>query len=429
MTVADPAGRCRHRRRRRPPACSSARRRRRRRTTTIVQQAPLGSASPASDVARTRADRARHLQARRARRRVHPRAVVQQRSRRSTSSRRQQENVATGSGFVIDDDGPHPHQRPRRRRRDSTSASRSPTAARSPREVVGKDADTDLALLKVNPKEAGPAPAAARRLPRRPGRRPDGRDRQPVRARPHAHDRRRLRAAAPDHGARRLRDRGRHPDRRGDQPRQLRRPAARRRRARDRRSTRRSPPARGSTATSGIGFAVPVDTAKERRSRSSSATGRVEPPFLGVTRRRVDGARRRWSRPCQPGALVRAVAPAVRRRRPRRRSTSATAAIVVLGGDVITAHRRREVQTMDDVHARRSASHKPGDRGHGRAHARRQAARRSTRRSSASARAAPLGRRSAAPTMSGVTRVKICGITRPRGRRARRRASAPGRSA
>ena len=53
----------------------------------------------------------------------------------------------------------------------------------------------------------------------------------PLRARPHRHRGHRLRARAHDPGAQRLRDRLGHPDRRADQPRQLRRPAARRRRA------------------------------------------------------------------------------------------------------------------------------------------------------------------------------------------------------
>ena len=54
------------------------------------------------------------------------------------------------------------------------------------------------------------------------------RDRQSVRARSHDHRRHRVRAPAPDHRARRLHDRPRDSDRRGDQPRQLRRSADRR---------------------------------------------------------------------------------------------------------------------------------------------------------------------------------------------------------
>ena len=65
-------------------------------------------------------------------------------------------------------------------------------------------------------------PVASRRLGRRPGRRPGRRDRQPVRPQPDGHGRDRQRAPAPDHRAERLRDRPRHPDRRADQPRQLR---------------------------------------------------------------------------------------------------------------------------------------------------------------------------------------------------------------
>ena len=63
--------------------------------------------------------------------------------------------------------------------------------------VVGRDLDTDLALLEVDARRREAAPARARGLRPRAGRRHDGRDRQPVRARPHADHGRRLGAAAP----------------------------------------------------------------------------------------------------------------------------------------------------------------------------------------------------------------------------------------
>ena len=74
-------------------------------TTTIVQQAPLSSASPASD------SHASGLTARDIYRRAAPGVVfVRARSVQETQSPfdvfpRQQENVSTGSGFVLDDKG------------------------------------------------------------------------------------------------------------------------------------------------------------------------------------------------------------------------------------------------------------------------------------------------------------------------------------
>ena len=96
--------------------------------------------------------------------------------------------------------------------------------------VVGTDPATDLALLKVNAPVRPASPAAARQLLEDRSRRPGGRDRQPLRPRSHRDQRHRLGAPAPDPGPRRLLDLQRDPDRRGDQPRQLRRPADRSRR-------------------------------------------------------------------------------------------------------------------------------------------------------------------------------------------------------
>ena len=166
-----------------------------------------GAARPARRNAarrRARPDPARHLRARRARRRVHhvddrAEARIAVRPVRPRSSSRAQ---ATGSGIVIDDDGHDPHELPRRRERRSRSRSASRQARPSSAKIVGKDP-------LERPRGAA---GRARRPDARPltlgdssdgaGRRPGARDRQPVRPRPHAHDRRRLGAAAPDHRAR-----------------------------------------------------------------------------------------------------------------------------------------------------------------------------------------------------------------------------------
>ena len=111
--------------------------------------------------------------------------------------------------------GLHPHQRPRGRERRRRSPCQLRGQARpSNAKVVGKDPSTDLALLKVDPDGLNLQPLQLGDSEQRPGRRPDDRDRQPVRPRPHAHDRRRLGAAAPDQRAQRLHDRQRDPDRR-----------------------------------------------------------------------------------------------------------------------------------------------------------------------------------------------------------------------
>ncbi len=71
--------------------------------------------------------------------------------------------------------------------------------------LVGQDASTDLALLKVSASNL--KPLALGRLRHGRGRRPGVRHRQPVRPRPHAHHRRRVRPAARDLLAQRLLDR------------------------------------------------------------------------------------------------------------------------------------------------------------------------------------------------------------------------------
>src|SRR3954462_3386341 len=123
-----------------------------RKTTTIVQQAPLTSASPASE------SHAGGLTARDIYKRAAPGVVyIRARSVQQTQSPfdvfpREQEHVATGSGFVLDDKGDiltNAHVVASSLDVRVSFSDRRTVAAR----VVGKDPDTDLAVLSVNPKE------------------------------------------------------------------------------------------------------------------------------------------------------------------------------------------------------------------------------------------------------------------------------------
>ena len=115
-----------------------------------------------------------------------------------------------------------------RKARTSTSASRRQPGAGPHR---GLRPAISVALLKI---DWGSPPAAARLQQRCRGRRAGRRDRQPLRRGAVALDRRGVRAGPRHPVADRLRDHRRRADRRGDQPRQLRRSAARRARARAR---------------------------------------------------------------------------------------------------------------------------------------------------------------------------------------------------
>ncbi len=121
-------------------------------TTMVVQQTPLTSASPASDAHAT------SLTARDIYKRAAPGVVyIRARSVQQTQSPfdvfpHTQENVATGSGFVVDDKGDiltNAHVVASSLDVRVSFSDHRTVAAR----VVGKDADTDLAVLSVNPKE------------------------------------------------------------------------------------------------------------------------------------------------------------------------------------------------------------------------------------------------------------------------------------
>ena len=123
-------------------------------TTTIVEQAPLDSSGPSSE------SRASGLTARDIYRRAAPGVVfVRARSLQQTQSPfevfpRQQENVSTGSGFVLDEKGHILTNAHVVASSTDVRVSFSDHRTVSAR-VIGKDPDTDLAVLSVSTK--GPA--------------------------------------------------------------------------------------------------------------------------------------------------------------------------------------------------------------------------------------------------------------------------------
>src|SRR5215204_3367887 len=120
-------------------------------TTTVVQQAPLTSAAPAS-TARAGLT-ARDIYSKAAPGVVYIRArSVQQTQSPFDVFPRQQENLSTGSGFVVDEQGhilTNAHVVANSLDVRVSFSDHRTVAAR----VVGKDADTDLAVLSVNPRE------------------------------------------------------------------------------------------------------------------------------------------------------------------------------------------------------------------------------------------------------------------------------------
>ena len=135
--------------------------------------------------------------------------------------------VATGSGFLIDTEGHIVTNNHVVEGADKVEVKLGSSDKTYTAEVVGTDPATDVALLKVDAPADSLHPLALGDSSKRRGRRTGRRDRQSVRSRSHRDRRHRLRPPAPDPGAQRLLDLARDPDRRGDQPRQLGRPADR----------------------------------------------------------------------------------------------------------------------------------------------------------------------------------------------------------
>ena len=313
-------------------------------TTTVVQQAPLSSASPASTA------RAGGLTARDIYRRAAPGVVfIRARSIQETQSPfdvfpRQQENVATGSGFVVDRAGhilTNAHVVASSVDVRVSFSDQRTVAAR----VVGKDPDTDLAVLSVNPKEVDLHPLAlgdSRSVrvgdPTVAIGNPFGLERTLTTGVVSALQRR---ITAPSGFAIEdviQTDAAINPGNSGGP---LLDAAGRVIGVNSQIATG----GEGASGNVGIGFAVPVATVK-RVLPDLERAGRVRRPFLGVQ-----------GRPAREGILVEAVQPETPAARAGIRGGDREAiderdgSLVVLGGDVLTKVGDRPVRTMDDLHA------------------------------------------------------------------------------
>jgi len=113
----------------------------------------------------------------------------------------------------------------------------------------------------------------------------------------------------------------------------------------------------------GIGFAVPVNTAKKVIPQLMKS-GRVSRPYIGITGVTIDRSLRPLNLPADGGVLVQAVAPGSPAARAGIKGGDTQATVdgsgVALGGDVIRRLDGRSVASMDDVAAIVS-DRKPGD--------------------------------------------------------------------
>jgi S1-C subfamily serine protease len=114
----------------------------------------------------------------------------------------------------------------------------------------------------------------------------------------------------------------------------------------------------------GIGFAVPIDTAKKIIPELKQS-GRVNRGYLGAGTRAVDKSLQGLNLPVDHGALVQSVAPGGPADKAGIHPGDITATVdgqpVQLGGDIITAVEGREIRTDDDLTAA-IAGRKQGDK-------------------------------------------------------------------
>ena len=108
----------------------------------------------------------------------------------------------------------------------------------------------------------------------------------------------------------------------------------------------------GSRGNVGIGFAVPIDTAK-RIVPELREKGRVERAYLGVTSLTIDGSLSALDLPVKEGVLVQVVEPGSPADKAGIRGGDIAAQVqgdsVRLGGDIITSVNGEKVKTSDDL--------------------------------------------------------------------------------
>jgi S1-C subfamily serine protease len=345
-------------------------------TTTVVQQAPLGVSGTASDPAPSGGVRA--LTARDIYRRDAPGVVfIRSQVVENGSSpfdlfggqQSRQESVSTGSGFVVDGEGfilTNAHVV------DGATDVRVSFSDNKTREarIVGKDQSTDLALLKVDPAgldlrplELGDSKTVQVGDPTVAIGNPFGLDRTLTTGVISALQRR---ISAPNgFGIDNViqTDAAINPGNSGGP---LIDAAGRVIGINSQIATGGGGTSGSSGGSVGIGFAVPVNTAKEVIPQLKSE-GRVQRAYMGVTGVGIDQSLAPLNLPARSGVLVQEAtqgAPAdkagIRGGRPGSQATVNGGALA-LGGDVIQQIDGEAIDSMDDI-VRIVDGHKPGDR-------------------------------------------------------------------
>jgi S1-C subfamily serine protease len=110
----------------------------------------------------------------------------------------------------------------------------------------------------------------------------------------------------------------------------------------------------GSQGSVGIGFAVPIDTAKQIIP-DLRQSGRVDRGYLGIASATVDKTLKDLNLPVDHGALVQSVAPGGPAAKAGIRAGDLPATLdnhpIQLGGDIITKIAGKEIRTKDDLQA------------------------------------------------------------------------------
>jgi S1-C subfamily serine protease len=110
----------------------------------------------------------------------------------------------------------------------------------------------------------------------------------------------------------------------------------------------------GSQGSVGIGFAVPIDTAKQIIP-DLRQSGRVDRGYLGIVSATVDKTLKDLNLPVDHGALVQSVAPGGPAAKAGIRAGDLPATLdnhpIQLGGDIITKIAGKEIRTKDDLQA------------------------------------------------------------------------------